>query len=114
MSHPEIIIPTRVHSWREGSDYPTVVIDRYDWLRCAAPCNNDPHSSGFEFLPNEPHLATLPEGTNLDSLYVCLACGKVIDIDVPAWNPRSIEATRPRHPGQTSLTASARPAGPDN
>lgn len=50
--------------------YKTVVMDRYDWLRCAAPCNNDSHGSGFEYLSNEPTLAILPEGTDLDGIYV--------------------------------------------
>ncbi|MGV9383462.1 hypothetical protein ACWDRB_47150 [Nonomuraea sp. NPDC003707] len=109
----EIVKPRRVFEWHERHPYETVVIDRYDWLRCAAPCNNDPHSSGFEFLLNEPGLVELPEGTDLDGIYVCLACGKVIDIkDVPAWNPRSKEATNPRHSGQTSILTSAKPASP--
>jgi hypothetical protein len=95
---PQVVIPTRVYEWREGTQYKTVVIDRWDSLRCAAPCNNDPYSSGFEYLPSEPTMVALPEGTDLEGIYVCLACDTVIDIKpVPAWDTarQAAEERRP-------------------
>ncbi|MGW2221664.1 hypothetical protein ACWCSD_42335 [Nonomuraea sp. NPDC001684] len=99
----DIVTPRRVAAWNERTSYPTPVIDRYDWLRCAAPCNNDPHGSGFEYLPNEPGLASLPAGTDLDALYVCLDCRTVITIDVPAWDPARQAAEERNALGQALL-----------
>ncbi|GAA2691647.1 hypothetical protein [Nonomuraea recticatena] len=79
MSTPEIVIPTRVHEISERRAYPTVVIDQWDALKCARPCNNTPEGSGFEYAPNEPTI-TLPPGTNRDGIYMCCSCRTVIDI----------------------------------
>ncbi|MFG6197829.1 hypothetical protein [Nonomuraea sp. JJY05] len=100
----EIVIPTRVSEIAEWRKYPTVVIDQWDALKCAKPCNNTPEGSGFEYAPNDPAKANLPAGADLDGIYVCAKCGAVIDIKpVPEWDPAREAAEERRALGQALI-----------
>lgn len=50
-----IVIPTRVGEISDWREYSTVVIDQWNALKCAKPCNNTPEGSGFEYAPQRPH-----------------------------------------------------------
>ncbi|MBG0818919.1 hypothetical protein [Planomonospora sp. ID82291] len=97
-----IVVPTRVYAIDERQHYPTVVIDRWEALKCAAPCNNDIHGSGFDFA-NEMGTVVLPPEADITpektGIYVCLGCGIVIDIaPVPAWDPAQAPAAEAWEP----------------
>jgi len=76
---PRPVVPQRVTGPVEGRTFPTVVVDEYDDLKCAAPCNNTPYDTGFDYANSEGTITDLILD-DWDGIYVCLDCGTVIDI----------------------------------